>query len=482
MKKLVLLAAMLTLCVAGMWADTQSDFNSSIKQYNTQIAVDNYVAASDAVARASSACAEVKNYEGAFGILANCERALGADNVRPDSLPEAFYNLAQARFELYDHMGNARSAQAQLQKMINLAEQCKSKSVTNRMLYCAAQYYYSINENNKGDQCISKLIKQFETEKDYSGADKAYQELIKKAVSDNDAELVEHTYANYMKWSDSVEEMNQDSELLKAKKEIDANEQTIAEKAKTLRGTTGLRATFITLFLIAIAALGVGVWFYCRSVAKNKRLHRSIAAANEQSEAKSAILHNMSSTMAPTLDKLPTDDPDVQNLRKYVERVGELSDVGNTTPKAPEELEDVNVEKFCQDIVDQIRPMVKEGVTIRTDINKGIIRIDADEVRKILMHLMENAAKYTPANGKITLSYKKRGAKVNQFTVSDSGPGIAKEKRETLFTAFSESTGDLSQGDKLGLPICALRAKKMNGTLELDTDGSIGSTFVLTIR
>ena len=70
---------------------------------------------------------------------------------------------------------------------------------------------------------------------------------------------------------------------------------------------------------------------------------------------------------------------------------------------------------------------------------------------------------------------------MHQFIVADSGPGIPKSRRSTIFTAFS-TTDDLSQGDGLGLPICALRAEKLNGKLELDPDHSLGATFVLTVR
>ena len=216
-------------------------------------------------------------------------------------------------------------------------------------------------------------------------------------------------------------------------------------------------------------------------MAKNLRMRKSVEAANEQSAAKSAILHNMSSKMEPTLEKLDQNDPAVQNLRGYVRRVGELSDVGNTVPKAPEELEDVDIEKFCRQVADEVKPEMRPGVTFHFDVAKGYAKIDAPEVEKILKYLLQNAAKYTPENGRITLSYKKRGAKVHQFVVSDSGPGIPKDKRDTIFTAFS-SDGDLSEGDGLGLPICALRAEKLNGKLELDGDHSLGATFVLTVR
>lgn len=482
MRKIMLLAALILLTVTGIWADTQSDFSKNISAYNSQIAAKQYAAAATSVSKASEACVAVKNYEGAFNVLSNMDRVLASRNIRPDSLPEVFYTLAKAKFNIYQTLKNSSSAQAQLQKMISYAQKSGSKKLINSMLFNSAQYYYSINQPTKGDQCISKLIRQFDDAKDYKAADAAYQRIIKRAVSANNAEMVEHTYENYMKWSDSIDAINADTALGKVQKEYAASQETIAQKDKTIKGKTGLIATFIVLFIIALALLGIGTWFYFRIVAKNRRLHKSVEAANEQSAAKSAILHNMSLTMEPTLDKLDNDNPAVQNLRGYMKRVGELSDVGNTVPKAPEELEDVDIEKYCNEIADEIRPQLRKGVKLHLDINKGMARIDAAEVRKILNHLLENAAKYTPEDGKICLYYKKRGAKVHQFIVSDSGPGIPRERHETIFTAFSNGNIDLAEGDGLGLPICALRAEKLGGKLELDQDHSKGATFVLTVR
>ena len=79
-------------------------------------------------------------------------------------------------------------------------------------------------------------------------------------------------------------------------------------------------------------------------------MRKSVEAANAQSAAKSAMLHNMSSQMEPTLERLDQNDPAVQNLRGYVKRVGELSDVENAEPRETDSLEDVNLEPFCEAI------------------------------------------------------------------------------------------------------------------------------------
>lgn len=481
MRRLISLALTLTLSALGLLADTQSEFNAHLKAYNSRIAAHQYLPAAQSAATAAAVCVNAHNYDGAFRLLGNFDKALAQNGIAPDSLPAVRYTTEKARYEAYRQLKNNGSALKSLSRMGNFAKKAGTKEITTDMLFNEAQYYYSTDQNAKGDLCIARLIKQFDNSKDYTAADKAYRSLIDRAVSAGDAELVEHTYENYMQWSDSIEAITAHSELGKVKKEYADSQETIAEKDHTIATRTGWIVTFITLFVIAVAALAIGALFYFRILAKNRRMKKSVETANAQSAAKSAILHNMSSQMEPTLERLDQSDPAVQNLRGYVKRVGELSDVENAETSASAGLEETNLDTFCETIVAKVRPLVRPRVTITFNGTKGYALINPQEVGKILTHLLENAAKYTPEGGKITLSYKKRGAKVNQFIVTDSGPGIPEADRDTLFTAFS-SQCDIAEGDRLGLPICALRAEKINGNLILDTTVTSGASFVLTIH
>lgn len=471
----------LTIAALGMWADSQSELNRHLKAFNTRLSAKQYLPAAQSAAAAASVCVDAHNYDGAFRLLGNLDKALAQAGIRPDSMPAVYYTVEKARYNAYRQLENNASAAKSLSKMATYATKAANKGITSDMLFNEAQYYYSVDQNSKGDLCIARLIKQYDTSKDYKAADKAYRELIERAVSAGDAELVEHTYENYMSWSDSIEAVMVDTELGKVKKEYADSQETIAEKDHAIKTRTGWVVTFITLFVIALAALGVGALFYWRVLAKNRRMKKTVQAANAQSAAKSAILHNMSSQMEPTLEKLDQNDPAVQNLRGYVKRVGELSDVENSDHSHDENLEDINLDTFCETIVAKIRPLVRPRVVVTLSGTKGYARINPAEVEKILTHLLENAAKYTPDGGKITLAYKKRGAKIHQFVVTDSGPGVPEDERETLFTAFS-SQCDIADGDRLGLPICALRAEKINGNLRLDPEVTTGASFVLTIH
>ena len=104
------------------------------------------------------------------------------------------------------------------------------------------------------------------------------------------------------------------------------------------------------------------------------------------------------------------------------------------------------------------------------DAAKVHAKLCREPLEQVLTHLLINAAINTPENGRITLEFKKRGAKVFQFIVADS-----------LFRPFTE-IHDLTDGDGLGLPICALKLAKMHGTINLDTDYKRGARFIIELR
>lgn len=184
--------------------------------------------------------------------------------------------------------------------------------------------------------------------------------------------------------------------------------------------------------------------------------------------------------MEPTLDTLDPKLPGVQALRTFSAHIQELSELENSLSE-PYEMQEENISAFCENVMNKIRGKVQEDVSLIVNAPKLNIKINPEHLERILLHLLENAAEYTPAGGKIGLDFKKRGAHTHQFIISDTGCGIAEEQRENIFKPFTE-VKDLTQGDGLGLPICALIAAKMNGSLTLDSSYAKGTRFVLELH
>jgi len=130
--------------------------------------------------------------------------------------------------------------------------------------------------------------------------------------------------------------------------------------------------------------------------------------------------------------------------------------------------------------MEQIRDKVKADVSLKINAPKMSVMLNRKYVTHILLHLLNNAAEYTPEGGHITLDFKKRSVHKYQFLVLDTGSSIPEEKQEDVFKAFLEIK-DLTKGDGLGLPICKQMAVKMNGDLTIDPTFTKGTRFVLDL-
>jgi heavy metal sensor kinase len=121
-----------------------------------------------------------------------------------------------------------------------------------------------------------------------------------------------------------------------------------------------------------------------------------------------------------------------------------------------------------------------EGIALETSIQHGVeSAVDEALVRQLVLNLLENAVKHTPAGGRVCLSLRV-AAGCAVIVVSDTGRGIAAEERERIFERFVrlDAARDATGGAGLGLPIARWIAEAHHGTLTLEESGPSGSTFV----
>jgi len=280
-------------------------------------------------------------------------------------------------------------------------------------------------------------------------------------------------------WKDSTSAMKHADEIKALKDQIAADKAEIADKDSSL---TARWVTIIGLLILAgalAAALVVGAIVLMRYILLTRKQKKQIDLANDSNALKAKFISNMSAQLAPTLNKLDSRQPEVRALLDFSDHVQTLSDLENSNTEM--EMEDVQLQQFCEDMMDQIRGKVQKDVQLVVNAPKMSARLYRPYVTHILSHLLSNAAEYTPAEGKITLDFKKRGQHKIEFHVSDTGSGIAAEKRADIFKPFVE-IHDLTKGDGLGLPTCKQMALKMGGDLNIDTEYIRGTRFVLELK
>jgi signal transduction histidine kinase len=126
----------------------------------------------------------------------------------------------------------------------------------------------------------------------------------------------------------------------------------------------------------------------------------------------------------------------------------------------------------------------QDEVRLRADVQSPLpeIRGDHDRLRQVLTNLIDNAIKYSPAEGEVEVrAYQENGRVV--VDVRDEGPGIAKADQKLIFEKFGRVTGSgaTRPGTGLGLFIARSIAEAHGGALEVQSAPEQGATFTLEL-
>ncbi|MCC6455010.1 MAG: response regulator, partial [Caldilineaceae bacterium] len=155
------------------------------------------------------------------------------------------------------------------------------------------------------------------------------------------------------------------------------------------------------------------------------------------------------------------------------------------------EMQPLDVQESVEGALDLLAPQAaSKGLELGYWIEDGVpsmIMGDATRLRQILVNLVANAVKFTETGDVwITVSQGVRadGAAELRFAVSDTGIGIRKEQIPLLFTAFSQldtSTTRRHGGTGLGLAISRRLAELMGGSMWVESEVGVGSTFSFSV-
>jgi len=148
--------------------------------------------------------------------------------------------------------------------------------------------------------------------------------------------------------------------------------------------------------------------------------------------------------------------------------------------------EDINVDDFITQEMEDLEPMMKEKkIEFTKDIQPGlIIKADKSTLAEVFTNLVENSAAFVPqTDGKIQITGKSQDGFV-QFSVVDNGPGIPKDSMGKLFKKFYQLDTSHTRkhgGSGLGLMISKGYIEGMNGKMWVETEEEKGTTFFFTI-
>jgi signal transduction histidine kinase len=147
----------------------------------------------------------------------------------------------------------------------------------------------------------------------------------------------------------------------------------------------------------------------------------------------------------------------------------------------------VSLNGLVHEVVEGLRPVAAEKVivleaTIREP--STLVWADRDKINQVLMNLIGNAIKFTPVQGRVTVSASRNGEESVQVSVSDTGPGVPPDEKEKIFAKFyqiAEVNGENPKGTGLGLAISKALVELHGGKIWVESEEGHGSTFSFTL-
>lgn len=177
-------------------------------------------------------------------------------------------------------------------------------------------------------------------------------------------------------------------------------------------------------------------------------------------------------------------------LKRRLEEIALLSmdllEVGSTRWEAlfnPQRLDLASV--AAEAILELEKLWLGRDVTIHTDIPADLPKVFADQrrMRQVLLNLLENALKYTPDGGLISLTMLHRTSQWVQVSICDSGPGIPEEEQQRIFLdrVRLPQTSAGATGFGVGLSVCRRIVEVHGGRIWVISEPDKGACFTFNV-
>lgn len=419
-------------------------------------------------------------YQESFDLLLAMEQASAAAGADPARLAARRYPIVKQRMNMYVAMKNSGKAIEQLKKLEKAAAEADNDSLSADLPAAQAVCYYNFGMTRQGDEALRTLIAQAADKSDYEQVRECYRALINVGKKAGSAPMVARAYDSYILWNDSVNALQAAAKYAALNKQFKQSENESNAKDNVINKKQNLIVFLFVLLAALSAVIVLGALALARFILLARKQRKQAGILKAVSASKTNFIRHIASQMQPALQNLDPALPAVKALTSFLQHIQLMAELEESADELFE-IKEINVALFCNRLVDDIRPYVKTDVTLNVKAPKLSTPVNEEHLAPLLSHLLCNSARHTPAGGKITLEFRRRSAHTVQFLVSDTGDGIPEERQTDLFKPFTRKK-DLMQGDGLGLPICALLAKKMNGALSLDTSYTKGARFLLELH
>ena len=247
------------------------------------------------------------------------------------------------------------------------------------------------------------------------------------------------------------------------------------------------------------------------AIAKREALADALKTAEEASKAKTVFLSNMSHEIRTPmnaiigLDSLALHEPDLSGkTREYLEKIGGsarhlLSLINDILDMSRIESGRMTLhsEEFAfSELIGQINTIVSgqcqdKGLTYHCRVGTPMADFyigDSVKLRQVLINILGNAVKFTPAGGTVDFLVEKQasfdGKTTVRFLIKDTGIGMSKEYLPKLFDTFSQENAGAANkygSSGLGMAITKNIVEMMNGTIDVESEKGVGTAFTVVV-
>lgn len=253
----------------------------------------------------------------------------------------------------------------------------------------------------------------------------------------------------------------QQQQLREQNEDLEQSRKEIDQRAAELELSNQYKSEFLANMSHELRTPLNSIILLSESMKENKQKH-----LNEKDIKRAGIIHRSGEELLRLIN-------DILDLSKV--EAGKMDLIVNN----------FTAEEFLSDLHVQFEESAQaKGLELKIQDNyKGNISNDRDRLGQVVRNFVSNALKFTN-KGSITIGIDKEGNGDARVYVTDTGIGIPKDKLKLVFEAFQQIDGTISReygGTGLGLSISRELGKLMKGHLELESELSQGSTFIIII-
>lgn len=367
------------------------------------------------------------------------------------------------------------------------------------VLYYRAQLFLQRGNYQKALECNTQRLEQSKGYDDKSSMVLIYQQRAQILMGIKQFEEAAEMYKNISELTDSIYKKDARTQITELNTLFRVNE---LDMEKRLERNHYL---MVTVMIISIAlALLVGYWYWMnrRLRKKNEELAVARDKAQESSRMKSAFIKNISHEIRTPLNilsgfaqilSLDTEQPleirqeasrNIQeNTNRITSLVNRLLDLSESSSRNSIERSDtISANQLCQEAIRQSgiadKPQHKFSFVSSID-DTVMVQTSMHYATSALVHLLDNAEKFTPEGGSITMKCETR-EKMLYIGVEDTGCGVPKDKADTIFDEFVQ-LDEYKDGVGIGLTLSRNIIRRLGGDIVLDATCNKGARFFVML-